>query len=174
MRINLVERILVVLYENPEGTCGFSEKIAKVNPLYRIVQSVPSDWESVLRDCNSFSRYKQFVLSDRNCLIRGNELQSEKGLSNSRERITNPWERNTHPCELIAQFDLTIYLWLFWKISMSLQSFRSFAPNSCSHWAVSLQYFKIIIEGRNFSYFIVFFFLVWDIVFIRIEKNDIT
>ena len=43
MRINLVERILVVLYENTEGTYGFSEKIAKVNALYRIVQSVPSD-----------------------------------------------------------------------------------------------------------------------------------
>ena len=48
----------------------------------------------------------------------------ENELSNSRERITNPWERITNPWERIAQFDITIYVWLFLKIPMSLQGFR--------------------------------------------------
>ena len=51
--------------------------------------------------------------------IRGNEF------SNSRERITYPWERITNPWERIAQFDITIYLWLFLKILMSPQGFRT-------------------------------------------------
>ena len=38
MRINLVERILVVLYENPEGTC---EKIAKVNRCIELCNMFP-------------------------------------------------------------------------------------------------------------------------------------
>ena len=60
---------------------------------------------------NPFSRIAIRSL-ELNNPIRGNEL------SISRERITNPWER-------IAQFDITIYLWLFLKIPMSLQGFRT-------------------------------------------------
>ena len=37
----------------------------------------------------------------------------ENELSNSRERIINPWERITNPWERIAQFDITIYLFFF-------------------------------------------------------------
>ena len=55
--------------------------------------------------------------------IRENEVSNsreriairENELSNSTERITNLWERITIPWERIAQFDITIYLWLFKK-----------------------------------------------------------
>ena len=51
--------------------------------------------------------------------IRENELSNSRGriITNQGERITNPWEQ-------IAQFAITIYLWLFLKIPMSLQGFR--------------------------------------------------
>ena len=39
----------------------------------------------------------------------------ENEFSNSMERITNPWERITNPWEWIAQFVITIYLWLFFE-----------------------------------------------------------
>ena len=54
----------------------------------------------------------------------------ENGLSNSRERIairenelSNSRERITNPRERIVQFDITSFLWLFWK---SLCPFRAF------------------------------------------------
>ena len=39
----------VLKYESPEGTCGLS-KHSKGKSLYRIVQSVPSDWEYIFTD----------------------------------------------------------------------------------------------------------------------------
>ena len=125
-------------------TCGFLKKIAKVNryielckrsPGFRIHSlelhiSFPRFKQFVLSDCISFTRIRQSVLSvlsDCNsCQNRGNELPvRENGLSNSREGITNPWNELRITEEKIAQFDIKIYLWLFFKkISMSLQGFR--------------------------------------------------
>ena len=107
-------------------------------------------WVAIWENRLSYSRERIAIRENGLSNSRERIAIRENELSNSRERITNPWER-------IAQFDITIYLWFFGNISMSLQSFRSFAPNSCSHWVVSLRYFKIMIEGRDFSYFIVFF-----------------
>ena len=87
MRINLVERILVVLYENPEGTCGFSEKIAKVNrciELCNLFPRIENQFSGIairsLDTNNSFSRIAIVYFEGMNCnlrkdcLIRGNEL----------------------------------------------------------------------------------------------------
>ena len=87
---------------------------------------------SCIPDCLTRGNEIQFERMD--CLIRGNELSNsreriairENELSNSRERIINPWER-------IAQFDITIYLWLFLKIPMSLQGFRTRGYEDCKH-----------------------------------------
>ena len=50
----------------------------------------------------------------------------ENVLSNSRERITTQWERITYAGQRIAQFDMTIYLRLFFfKIPIPLQGFRT-------------------------------------------------
>ena len=107
----------------------------------RIRQSALSDcdsfsriWKCILSDNNSFPRIRQSVLllnSRERIAIRGNELCKSReriaiqeiGLSNSREHITNQWELINNPWERIAQFDITIYLWLFLKTSMSLQGF---------------------------------------------------
>ena len=100
----------------------YFQKNSKGKSLHRFVESVSSDWESVLTDFNSFPRFKQFVFLDRNLFPRfqhptigGNELQSEitECLNRGNEYLsvgtkTIPWEQ-------FAQFDITIYLWLFWK-----------------------------------------------------------
>ena len=80
---------------------------------------------------NPFSRIEMCNLRER-LATRENGLSNsreriairENELSNSRERITNSWERINNPWERIAQFDITIYLGLFLKISMSFQGIR--------------------------------------------------
>ena len=68
-------------------------------------------------------REDEFSNSRKQIAIQGNGLSNSKEqiaiqengvveLSNSRERITNPLEWITNPWEQIAQFDITIYLWL--------------------------------------------------------------
>ena len=44
-------------------------------------------------------------------------------MSKSTERITKPRKRITSPWELIAQFDITIYLWVFWKSPCPFRAF---------------------------------------------------
>ena len=93
-------------------------------------------WFALNLQYKSYTQARENELSDsrERIAIRENELSNsreqiairEKKLSNSRERITNLWERFTYPWERIAQFHITNHLWLFLKIPMSLQGFRSF------------------------------------------------
>ena len=47
----------------------------------------------------------------------------ENGFPYSRERINNQWVRITYPWERIAQFDITVNLWLFWKYPCPFRAF---------------------------------------------------
>ena len=100
----------------------------------------------------------QFKRTD--CLIRGNELQSEKRvvreneLSNSRERITNPWERITYPWERIAQFDITIYLWIFFlnpHVPSGLSYYRHsfYSQFSSRRYTSHIQHDESIMDMNN-------------------------
>ena len=110
------------------------------NSFPRIGQLILSDcnlfpriWQSVLSDCNLFPRIRQSILSSCKCSLELHIAIREYGLSNSREgmaiwenELSNSRERIINPWERIAQFDITIYLRLFFlKIPMSLQGFRS-------------------------------------------------
>ena len=66
----------------------------------------------------------------------------ENELSNSRERITNPWER-------IAQFDITIYLWLFWKSPCPFRAFVEY--NWWNDWGYRILKNKWKHKEYNFS-----------------------
>ena len=75
-------------------------------------------WNTVYRSLvldNSFSRIAIRSIELEMCNSREQIAIRENGLSNSRKQITNPWERITNPWERIAQFDITIYLWLFFE-----------------------------------------------------------
>ena len=98
------------------------------------LQVVPSNYTSSNSRKRIEIRENKLSNSRERIAIRENGLSNsreriairENELSNSRERITNPWERITYPWERIAQFDITIYVWLFLKIPMFLQGFRMF------------------------------------------------
>lgn len=95
-------------------------------PFSRIINSFLWIRKSVLPDCNLFPRIQQSVTSDCNSFPR--LQQSVVSDCNSFSRfyhpiITNLWERISNPWERIAQFDISIFLLLFLKIS--LQYFRT-------------------------------------------------
>ena len=114
--------------------------------------------------CNSRERISN---SRERIAIRENGLSNsreriairENELFNSRERITNPWERITNAWERIAQFDITIYLWLFLKIPMSLQGFRinqnywisSETVMKTFPWSLPSHKHTYIGQGQNFD-----------------------
>ena len=84
-------------------------------------------WNTVYRSLeldNSFSRIAIRSIELEMCNSREQIAIRESGLSNSRKQITNPWERITNPWERIAQFDITIYSWLFfWKSPCPFRAF---------------------------------------------------
>ena len=103
-----IKQSIVYTYDSPEGTWGFSKKklvnryIELFNPFsrisnsfLRISNSFPQIGQFVPSDFNSFPRIRQSVLSNCNSFPRMRHV--ENGLSNSRERITNPWERIIYP-----------------------------------------------------------------------------
>ena len=109
------------------------------NSLPRITHFVPSMY--TFRSLGLYIIPSNFLQFERNeCLIRGNELQLERtdsvirgnGLLYSREQITNPWELINKPWEHIAQFDVTVYLcifFFFWKSTCPLRAFVLFTPH---------------------------------------------
>ena len=91
------------------------------NSFPRISNSFPRIGQLVLLDCNSFPRIKQSVLSNCNSFPRIAIRSLELHISNSRERIAIRELSNSR--ERIAQFDITIYLWLFWKSPCPFRTF---------------------------------------------------
>ena len=93
----------------------------------------------------------------------------ENGLSNLRERITNPGERITYPWERITQFDIPIYLRVFFlKISMSLRTFVK---------EVLRKFSDIIIESSKnrltnfwFLWYTLLIHFVWLSLFIHLYR----
>ena len=112
--------------------------LSDCNTFPRIRQSVPSNWVIQFEGTNCNSRERVVQFEGRNylslgtnyssvgtdCLIRGNELTRlirENGLSNLRERFAIRENELSNSRERI---NITIYLWLFLKIPLSLQGLR--------------------------------------------------
>ena len=107
--------------------------------------SYPRISNSFPRISNSFSRIAIRSLELDNLFsriaIRSLEFDNsirENGLSNSRERIISPWEQITYPWERIAQLDITIYLWLFFKFPCPFRAFEVYTILNI-----------VLIEGTN-------------------------